>query len=502
MVEYYTVTLFDQASIVFNGQFSLNNGVMQSLTNYDTDASTNILANVGSVHAVDNAFPVTVNGVGFAITISYGGTEYNYLSWNTDHYQLNDVAQVAPLHVDASFVQVQNLFNTSYNFAGNASSYITVPSSDALTLGTNDFTIEWWQYQTDNNNWPRIFQVGVYGSAEIGVSIEGGNFYYWPLGQAVFVNHMNPGDYKNQWVHFVICRYTGVTKVFRNGTQMGSFPDTHNMVNIGASLTIGNESVPRPDGLSSFGGYIYGFIFQKNVALYKSDFTQLAIYNPTDAALMLFGNNSLGYWGSSASLNNVTTTYHVPNPLFMTLFPDGLFSAPLPPPPPLIPVSNTCFPAGTRICTDQVTTVAIQDLDKRTHTIHGKKIVALTRVVLERNARLIKVPRGLLGTDMPDRDTLVSENHGIFSRGHWIKARHLAGVCTVPYEEGQVLYNVLLEQPGKMVANHMIVETLDPNNGIARLYRDLRFDDLPSVTQRAVLTEINHRRRRRVHTHL
>jgi hypothetical protein len=35
---------------------------------------------------------------------------------------------------------------------------------------------------------------------------------------------------------------------------------------------------------------------------------------------------------------------------------------------------------------------------------------------------------------------------------------------------GQVLYNVLLKTHEKMVVNNMIVETLDPDNVVARLY--------------------------------
>jgi hypothetical protein len=41
-----------------------------------------------------------------------------------------------------------------------------------------------------------------------------------------------------------------------------------------------------------------------------------------------------------------------------------------------------------------------------------------------------------------------------------------------------------------MVSNGMIVETLDPNNGIARLYRDLKFDELSATDQSSVLQRI------------
>jgi len=119
--------------------------------------------------------------------------------------------------------------------------------------------------------------------------------------------------------------------------------------------------------------------------------------------------------------------------------------------------------------------------------------VAVTQVVLETDG-LIQVERGALGPNMPDRDTRVSANHGILFHGALVKARHLDGGKRVPYN-GEVLYNVLLEKPGKMVANNMVVETLHPDNGIARLYRDLQFDELSSQNKRHVLHEIQQRRR-------
>jgi hypothetical protein len=65
---------------------------------------------------------------------------------------------------------------SSLYFEGNATSYINVPNSQDLHLGTGDFTIEWLQKQTDSNPYPRIFQIGSTGVGggylSLGVSIE------------------------------------------------------------------------------------------------------------------------------------------------------------------------------------------------------------------------------------------------------------------------------------------------------------------------------------------
>lgn len=68
----------------------------------------------------------------------------------------------------------------SFYFVGDETSYLRIPNSADLLFGTEDFTIEWYQYQRDNNPYPRIFQIGSYGGSgtTIGVSIEGGEFYF------------------------------------------------------------------------------------------------------------------------------------------------------------------------------------------------------------------------------------------------------------------------------------------------------------------------------------
>lgn len=69
-------------------------------------------------------------------------------------------------------------------FDPTASATLTAPGSVDWAFGTGDFTVEWWQYQTDSSPFPRIFSVGSFPSSAIGVSIEGGTFYVWVGGSA------------------------------------------------------------------------------------------------------------------------------------------------------------------------------------------------------------------------------------------------------------------------------------------------------------------------------
>jgi hypothetical protein len=204
---------------------------------------------------------------------------------------------------------------SSLSFIGNSTSYLRIPNTNDFNFGTGDFTIEWYQYQIDSNSFPRIFQIGSYGvgsGTSIGVSIEGGQLYYWTNGDsAEFVKSLLSSEYKNVWVHFAISRSSGVTKIFMNGISIHSMNDTNNF-NDSNDLIIGNESIPSDD--AAFGGYITYFTWVKGIALYTSNFTVSNNY-PTlssDYVLLLNASTFDGTLGNTVVNNNVSTTSNVP----------------------------------------------------------------------------------------------------------------------------------------------------------------------------------------------
>jgi VCBS repeat-containing protein len=139
------------------------------------------------------------------------------------------------------------------------------------------------------------------------------------------------------------------------------------------------------------------------------------------------------------------------------------------------PTSNVCFPAKTPIMTNQGA-VNIEDIDPSVHTIRNKKIVAITKTVAH-DKNLVRIAKHALGHLYPEKTTFISQNHKVFYQGQMVKAKHLVdeakGVTFVPYN-GQVLYNVLLEEHEKMQVNNLIVETLHPEHKVAKLYRFLQ----------------------------
>ena len=195
---------------------------------------------------------------------------------------------------------------SSLYFLGNATSYLTLPFDNLLRFGTGDYTIQWYQYQMDTNPFPRIFQMGTYPSTTVGVSIEGGTFYYWTNGSYHIVTNLQNSEYKNQWIHFAISRNSGTTKIFKNGVSIFTMSDTNNFQPVNA-MNIGEES--NPTNQSAFGGYIYGFGIVAGEGLYTGNFspsTNIPTLTTGTAVILQNGGSFSGALGSTVVFNNVT----------------------------------------------------------------------------------------------------------------------------------------------------------------------------------------------------
>jgi hypothetical protein len=181
-----------------------------------------------------------------------------------------------------------------------------------------------------------------------------------------------------------------------------------------------------------------------------------------------FGSSAAAYLGADA-INQVV--------LPTNLGPYAANTAVKPPPTPVQPISNICFPAGTPIKTDQGI-VAIDQIDTKYHTIGHKRILDITQTVsLDRF--LVKFPKHCLGINRPCKDTIMTKEHKVLYKGTMLPAYKFLNISVkikrVEYS-GEIVYNVLMEQYGTMIVNNLICETLHPDNLIAKIYRN-RFTD-------------------------
>lgn len=158
----------------------------------------------------------------------------------------------------------------SYSFSSSTNSYITTPGSDDWAVGAGDFTVEWFSYQTTLTQFQRAFTVGDYPNIKIGVSIESGTFYYWANNS--FRYSSSSASTANVWRHWAVVRVSGVTKVYRNGTQLGSqITDTNNITENATTLVVGNTNTFATN--AALVGYLTNFRFVKGLGVYTGNFT-------------------------------------------------------------------------------------------------------------------------------------------------------------------------------------------------------------------------------------
>jgi hypothetical protein len=154
------------------------------------------------------------------------------------------------------------------------------------------------------------------------------------------------------------------------------------------------------------------------------------------------------------------------------------------------PIFNTCFPAGTPIVTNQGI-IPIEKINPSLHTIRNKQIIGITKTITEEK-HLVCFEKDSLSPNIPSKKTMISKNHVIFYKGNVMKAKHFVerfeNVYKVKYN-GEILYNVLMEEHDKMMINNLICETLHPKNYMAKLYKELQ--NLTPLQQYELIKESN-----------
>ena len=123
-----------------------------------------------------------------------------------------------------------------------------------------------------------------------------------------------------------------------------------------------------------------------------------------------------------------------------------------------------CFLGSTKVKTDQGL-IAFNQLTKY-NTIANQKIKKVTKMY-NSDDNLIFIQKHAFGKNIPNKNTYIGRNHGIYIDGKLIRARDLINKKSVQQHVRQVndmIYNVLLEKYGVMYINNMPCETLNEND--------------------------------------
>jgi hypothetical protein len=148
----------------------------------------------------------------------------------------------------------------SIQFSG-VTSYVETPASTDFNIGTGDFAVSFWVYQTNYANYPRLFSFGTYAAGDAGsplaLSSESNVLYFW-LNGGIYGYGLPSGAMSlNAWHHLVVTRYSGVMYLAIDGAVTNHWPNTDTIPTGTVPLVVANQT-NHDAGLT---GYIRDFKF-------------------------------------------------------------------------------------------------------------------------------------------------------------------------------------------------------------------------------------------------
>lgn len=158
---------------------------------------------------------------------------------------------------------------SSYQFNGSNNGIQLNPATLGLDLSGHDWTIELFYKQTGGASFPRLYSIGAYPTAAIGVSLEGALYNWIGSSPAIVVS---PQPASNTWHHYALVSIGGTITVYIDGVSRGSTASHSPGSFSGKSLLIGCEDASNFSS-TAYGGYITNFRWTVGVGVYTSNFT-------------------------------------------------------------------------------------------------------------------------------------------------------------------------------------------------------------------------------------
>ena len=122
----------------------------------------------------------------------------------------------------------------------------------------------------------------------------------------------------------------------------------------------------------------------------------------------------------------------------------------------------------------------IQDITTN-DTIDNIEVMGITKTINNNINHLIQIKKNAFRKNVPSKDIVVTRSHKININGETKKAYELLNISNykiskIPYN-GEVLYNILLETYRFIKVQNVYMETLHPNNKVARLHKDVLWNN-------------------------
>jgi len=183
------------------------------------------------------------SGNNFTLTVTKSGTTNDTLS----------VQRFNPFGTSTAYST--SVIGGSGYFDGSGD-YLTASSTNIANFGTGDFIVSAWfncsttsstnkifdNYNGNNNPNPTLL-----------LNLDGAGKVSWYAGQTSVIASSSTFT-PNTWNYVVVSRVSSTTKMFLNGTQVGSVSDTRTYAAGNANIGVGGE--PYSSGGAPFNGYI------------------------------------------------------------------------------------------------------------------------------------------------------------------------------------------------------------------------------------------------------
>lgn len=173
---------------------------------------------------------------------------------------------------DAQISTAQSVFGGSSGLFDGTGDYLTLGGESDFAFGTGDFTIEFFFYSNSLSSLKGLYDSrpnSVVSGAYPTIYTDGTTLRYFVSGGVrISGGTLTTGV----WRHVAVCRASGTTRMFLDGTQVGSnYTDSTNYINGASRPVIGALG----DSLAAgpYNGYIDELRVTKGVARYTAGFT-------------------------------------------------------------------------------------------------------------------------------------------------------------------------------------------------------------------------------------
>lgn len=198
----------------------------------------------------------------------------------------------------------------SVDFSHSNGTFVSVPASSDFGFGTGDYTVEFFVYKIADKNYNTFYDHRT--STQTATSLSpflytdsGGTLYFY-LGGDNRISGTGTSLAAGAWSHVALCRGSGSTRLFVNGTQIGStYSDSNNYVTPASSWSFGGSSEQNQYNVE---GYMSNLRVVKGSALYTGDFT-----TPTSALTAVSGTVLLTLQGDDPFVDNSSSSHALSN---------------------------------------------------------------------------------------------------------------------------------------------------------------------------------------------